>query len=488
MKKNKLLLISLSVISSSLILGSCESLNGSDGTNGNNANIQINEDGYINISGEQTEYYFVNKDCKVVVNVENPTYGKVIGGGDFSYGSGTLINAIPFENGVFVAWKDKKNNIISKDKDLFVVVDHGENIYTAVFACLPNCVTANINVKFDESTLPNAKYIGKANVKLTDGVDLKFDGYNDKSLILYTLDKQNYDLSYEQINEKINNNEIKNPKTISYDEYISLYDKNKTYYEPELDFYYYVVGKASSRYTVNISSIGTYGVITFEDGSPIISSKEYQSGSVIKLKTASTKKIVNGNEFEVCKFSHWEINGKRVSTENELIYSVWENTNIVAHFISKTKLNLIVRNDEYGLTEGRYKECKDPSKVIGSINGNNFEVDLDLSSGYKTLELGYFDAGEIISLQLKLFAEPNSKFPLFSFENSWKYINLSYSYDGTKIGSGNSLLFFVPPSVNDEAFLTVKYIRTTNYISEAKDEDGNIVKETLNGSDFGLLD
>lgn len=473
---------------SSLILGSCDSLNGKDGANGNNANIQINEDGYININGEQTEYYFVNKDCKVIVNIENPTYGKVIGGGDFSYGSGTLLNAVPFENGVFVAWKDKDSNIISEDKDLVVVVNHGENIYTAIFACSPDYVTANINVKFDESTLPNADYIGKNNVKLTEGIDLKFDGYNDKSLILYTLDKQNFDLNYEQINEKINNGEIKNPKTISYDEYISLYDKNKTYYEPEIDFYYYVIGKASSKYTVNISSIGTYGVITYLDGSSIIPSQEYQSGSVIKLKTASTKKIVNGNEFEVCNFSHWEINGKKASTENELVYSIWENTNIVAHFISKTKLNLIIRSDEYGLTEGRYKECKDPSKAIGSINGNNFDVDLDLSLGYKTIELGYFDAGEIIALQLKIYAEPNSKVPLFLFENSWKYINLSYSYNGTTIGSGNSLLFFVPPGVNDESFLTVKYIRTTNYISEAKDESGNLVKETLNGSGFGLLD
>lgn len=487
-KKCKILLVFLSLLYSCMLLGSCKSLDGKNGINGKNANIEVKDDGYIYIDDYQTEYYFVQKDCKIKVYVENAKYGSVIGEGNYSYGTGTILNAKPFYNGTFVAWKNSDGKIISKEEDLFVVADHGENVFTAVFACLPEYVDASINVKFDRETLPNATYTGKSKVNLKDGISLTFDGYNEKGLTLFTLDKETYELDYTEINKKINNNELGNGKTISYEEYIALFDERKIYYESEIDFYFYVVGKISNKYVVNISSIGSNGRITMSNGNVALSSKEYSAGTVLKLTAISEKKEVNGNLFEASLFSHWEVNGKKVSTESELIYSVWSNTNIVAHFKPKTKLSIIIKSGEDNLTASRYQDCKTPSKAVGSINGNEFEATLSYINNYAILELGYFDLGEVISLQLKLYSELRYKVAPTDYENVWKYIKLAYIYNGVRIGSGNSLIFFVPPSVNDEASLTVEYIRTTNYYSNAKDESGNSANEYLYSSDFGLLD
>lgn len=471
--------------STSLLLSSCDSLNGNDGNNGNDANIKVNEDGYIYINDEPTEYYFKSKDCKVTINAMHSEYGSVSGSGYYSYGQGVIITAIPNEKGLFVGWTDKDNKIISKDKELLIVADRGENIYTAIFSCKPELVKANINIKFDETSLPNATYKGERRVNLTTGVNLIFDGYDDKSLILYKIDKGIYDLSCSLINEKIFDKKIRG-EAISYEEYVSLYEKDKHYYQEEIDCYFYVAGRSNPKCLVNISPIGSNGFVTNLDGTNV-SSGEVLYGTVLKLKANVEEKEINGNKVASSRFDYWEINGSRVSSDNLLTYTVWESIDIIAHFTSKTKLSLNISSGEASLNKARYQDCYEIDLVKASINGKEFETNQISSEGKATIDLGYFDMGEVFLLELKLYARTNGEY-ITNYENVWKHINLSYYYGSSLIGNGNSLLFFVPPGTNNESNIEVKYIRTLNYNSNATNEDGNDANESLGESGFGLFD
>lgn len=484
--KRKLTKLLFSLFASSfLFLSSCDSLNGNDGSNGSDANIKVNEDGYIYINDEPTSYYFKNKDCKVTINVEHSEYGSISGGGSYSYGEGTILTAIPNEKGVFVCWKDKNSKITSKDKELLIVADNGENIYTAVFSCKPELVKANVNIKLDESSLPNATYIGEKQVNLTTGVSLIFDGYDDKSLILYKVSKDVYELDYLSINKKILDNEIKG-KVISYEEYVSIYETDKPYYEEEIDCYFYLTGRSNPKCLVNISSVGSNGFITNLDGTSV-TSKEVLYGTVLKLKANVEEKEINGEKVATSRFDYWEINGNRVSSDNLLAYTVWDAVNIVAHFTSKTKLSLNINSGEASLKKARYQDCYEIDLVKASINGKQFETKQISSDGKITIDLGYFDVGEMFSLDLKLYAKTNGEY-ITNYENVWKHINLSYYYGSSLIGKGNSLLFFVPPGTNNESNIEVKYIRTLNYYSNATNEDGSDANESLGESGFGLFD
>lgn len=481
-------LLCLLTIISSIGLSACDALNGKNGTNGKDVTMDIKEDGYIYIDGEKTEYYFINKDCTVSIDVKNPEYGKVYGEGKYAYGTALCLKAEPNENGIFVAWKDCDGKVISTEKECLIVVDHNENRYQAEFACNPKQVKANIHVKFDKDTLPNATYIGDNKVILTDGVTLKFDHYEEKTLVLYTLSKEYFTKDYQEINAHIASNELGIGKVISYEEMISLYDGITTYDKSNTDFYFYVSGKTNQKYSVSISSSNANGSVQYADGSDASHSQDYLGGTVLKLKAVSKSETINGQLFETSEFLGWEIDDEIISKEKELEYKVWDNVNIVAKFKSKVKLNLVIESGEEGLTGSRYPDLKDPSKATGKMNQVSFETNLTYTDNTAKVELGYYHPNDIFALEFKLHSELRYAQSACKAEDSWKYITLSYEYQNVKIGGGNSLLFFIPSSSTDEVNIHVKYVRTTNYYSSATDETGENSKEYLYESGYGLGD
>lgn len=488
MKKNfkNIFLFAISLFSC-LTFASCQSLNGENGKDGKNVNINVGDDGYIYIDNEKTDYYFGKKDCKINVKVENNQYGTVEGEGNYTYGSSIYLTAKPNENGTFVGWKNENGKYISKEENLLVVADHGETTYFAEFACNPSVLNANINIKFDEITLPNCQYIGEDRVKLIDGITLKFTNYDELSLILYSLDKADYDLDYLNINEKISNNEIKSGKTISYEEYLSLYDSKKYYYDEDVDFYFYVVGKTNIKHVVNISSNDGKSRVLFENGKIASGSQEFLKGTVLKLQAESFKETINGSLFDASTFSFWSIDGIKVSTDKTLMHTVNKDVSIKAHFEVKTKLSLIIESGEEGLIKGRYSDFYDPEKAVGNVNGFNFDISLEYVDGKATITLGYFEESQLLNLQLKLYCSIKKWGPT-TYENSWKYVDITYYYNNVKVGGGNSFMFFVPPSNEGVSTLNAKYIRTANYYSFAVNDKNENAKEILMGSGFGLID
>ena len=470
----------------SLLLASCSALAGSDGKDGKDAKIEVNEDGYISIDEEPTDYFFVKNESKVRIAIEHDQYGSVSGQGDYPYGTAVLLSAKPKEGGVFVGWKSEDGALLSQECEHLIVTDYGENLYTAVFASSPEYVEASIHVRIDEGSLPNASYTGPQSVSLLDGVTLSFEGYGEKSLLLYPLDAASFALDGVSLRAKIASGEIVG-KSISFEETIALFDAKKNYFEREIDFYYYVEGKEGERHTVEIASVGSYGQVLLANGLAALSSSEELSGTVLRLIASPFIEEMNGHRFEASSFGHWEIDGKRVGNDTELVYTVSTSVRIVAHFVPKTKFKLTLKSGESGLKQGPYEDFKTPSKAALSINGMDFKTPLSWNSyGRSELVLGYFEPQETFSLSLKLYSKLSGGTPV-NEEDTWKYIHLSYFYSGQRIGEGNSLRFFVPPSTNDEASLTVEYIRTFNYFSEATNEEGEN-EEYLSNSGFGLFD
>lgn len=470
----------------SLLLASCSALDGSNGKDGKDAKIEVNEDGYIYIDEEPTDYFFVKNDSKVRVAIEHEQYGSVSGEGDYPYGTAVLLSAKPKEGGVFVGWKNEDGILLSQERERLIVTDYGENLYTAVFASSPERVEASIHVRIDESTLPNASYTGLQSVPLLDGVTLSFEGYGEKSLLLYPLDAASFALDAASLKTKIASGEIIG-KPISFEETIALFETKKNYFEREIDFYYYVEGKEGERHTVEIASVGSYGQVLLATGQAAPSSNEELSGAVLRLMASPLIEEVNGHRFEASSFDYWEINGKRMGNDPKLVYMVSDSVSIVAHFVPKTKLKLTLKSGESGLKADRYEDFKTPFKAAASINGMEFEAALSWNSyGRAEFVLGYFEPQETFSLALKLYSKLSGGTPI-NEEDTWKYIHLSYFYSGQRIGEGNSLCFFVPPSTNDETSLSVEYIRTFNYFTEAINEEGEN-EEHLSNSGFGLFD
>lgn len=477
---------SFAILCFSLLLASCSSLDGSNGKDGKDAKIEVNEEGNIYIDDEPTDYFFVSKESSVHIAIEHEEYGDAFGAGDYPYGTGVLLRAKPKEGGVFAGWKKEDGTFLSRDLDHLVVTDYGENRYTAIFASSPEYVEAFVHVRFDGNTLPNASYTGPQKVSLLDGATLSFEGYGEKSLLLYPLDESSYRLDDASLKMKIESGEIKG-RSIPYEESLSLFEEKRDYFERKVDFFYYVVGKEGERHSVEISSVGSYGEVRLANGLVAPSSNEELSGTVLRLRASPLVEEVNGHRFEASSFDYWEVNGKRVSSSPDFVYTVQAPARIVAHFLPKTKLKLTIKSGESGLKAGRYEDFKTPNKAVVAINNMEFEAPLSFNTyGNAELTLGYFEPKETFSLALKLYSKLSGGTPV-NEEDTWKYIHLSYFYSGQRIGEGNSLRFFVPPSTNDETSLSVEYIRTFNYFTEAVNEEGEN-EEHLSNSGFGLFD